>query len=120
MAGARDVPQGVIIPGAGVGAFQDGSERRAAGLPLPQSGEELRNIGFLPGGGPGVAARRPAVQEALELRQVHRLPGGNALHGDAHGGAVGLPEDVDAQVLAVAAAHSSSPFSWRRSSQNRG
>ena len=114
VAGAGEIPEIGIVPGADVGVADDGAQGRAAGLPLGQTGEKLRRVGFFPGGGIVILTRCPALEKAPELFQIHRFPGGNTLQGHTDGRGVGLSENGEPEIPAIGAAHRVAPFSCAR------
>ena len=109
MAGPGAVPQVVVVSGAGVGVADEGRQGRAAGDVSHQSGDELRQVGLLPGRGRGGVPRRPAGKERPQPVHIDSKPGGNPLDGHADGRGMGLAENGEAKPLAVGTAHGINP-----------
>ena len=106
MTGAGTVLQVFVVPGSGVVVANDGGNGRAAGKAVQNTGQELRPVPLLPGGGPAVLAGSPAVEKDLKCFQIHRQTGRNPVQGHADGSPVGLTENGELQVFTVGTAHS--------------
>ena len=120
VAGAGRIGERGVVARAGVGVADDRGERRAAGDVPDEAGEELGPVGLSPRGGVGVSPGGAALQKALQRFKIDRLARGDSLEHHADRGGVGLAENREAQVFAVAAAHTRPPFRLSRSFQKRG
>ena len=92
VSGAGLVFERRVIPRTLVFVFENGAERKAAGSAVLQSRQEARSIAFGAGRGEAVRLCAAAFQKCLQFREVDSLPGGEAVHEDAHGLSVRLPE----------------------------
>ena len=97
--GPGGAAQALVVPAALVAVADDGAHRGPAGPPLHQPGEDLRGVGFLPGGGPGGPPRGPPGQEGRQAIHVRDKPRRQALHHAADGRGVGLSEHGDPQLM---------------------
>ena len=91
MAGARDVPDGLIVAGPGVPVLEYDGYRGTCGVPVMHAAEDPRLVAFGPGSGaPGPALAPEDVRHEILLAQ-----GEACLHSvddDADGGPVRFTE----------------------------
>ena len=93
MTGSGTILQVVIVPGAGVGIADDGSNGGATGEPIHNSRKDLRCVRLLPRRRVGIAAGCPAAKESGQGIHIHGKSSGNAVETGPDSCPVGLTED---------------------------
>ena len=110
VAGAQKAGGLGVVAAAGVLVADQQRDGGAGGVAPVHAGKKLHFVRLGTRGGKPVPAGAAAVHGGGDGRLVHRQPGGQAVQHGAHGGAVALAKDRQADGVAKGVFHASGPF----------
>ena len=94
----------LIIPGPGIGVFNDAAEGRTTGTALKQAGQNLDGVGLPPGRGQQIFTRSPAVHFPCHGLHIQHQSRGDVFQYHTDGRAVGFSKNRIAHGLYTSSA----------------